>query len=43
MSTDDIVEDMRARVLFTTQQPLRNGKPIDGATPSTSRSMRRSR
>jgi uncharacterized protein involved in exopolysaccharide biosynthesis len=32
MSTDDIVEDMRARILFVTQQPLRNGRPIDGAT-----------
>jgi uncharacterized protein involved in exopolysaccharide biosynthesis len=32
MSANDIVEDMRARTLFTTEQPLRGGRPVEGAT-----------
>ena len=32
MSANDVVDDMRARVIFNTDRPLRNGRPIEGAT-----------
>ena len=32
MSANDVVDDMRARMVFNTDRPLRNGRPIEGAT-----------